>query len=40
VTAGLWFRSTAAATLHPKILKQVIEAIEDASTEPIPPYAP
>jgi len=25
------------ATLHPKIVKQVLEAIEDASTQPIPP---
>lgn len=25
------------STLHPKIVKQVLEAIEDASPEPIPP---
>jgi len=25
------------ATLHPKIIKQVLEAIEEASIQPIPP---
>ena len=25
------------ATLHPKIIKQVLQAIEEASIEPIPP---
>jgi predicted RNA binding protein YcfA (HicA-like mRNA interferase family) len=25
------------ATLHPKIIKQVLQAIEEASVEPIPP---
>lgn len=27
------------ATLHPRIVKQVLEAIEDAATEPTPPEA-